>query len=277
MYKMYQLFLVLSTIIAFNTSIMFNDVCAQPTAKLVIDPDVQEIRIGSELKEIKIVVRTDKTGLQFKWVLEGLGKFAGDTASPGIFYIPPDKIDRESAQATIIITVTDDNGERVTESVTFTLIDLTPKKMTTLTQTAIGAGAVAVLGGGIALLADDSGDSDGEPFTGTFKREFTFEGEGFLAFNEAVLDLTQNKEEEIIGNRVATSTISGCCFVSYSSPVTGTANGTSAVLSWGSGFGECECDGSRYFARTEGDTYNATLIDDGRILRLDNGKEYIRQ
>lgn len=117
MYKTYQLFL---TTIVFTGFLMFTDVCAQPAVKIVTDPDIRTIQPGSGPKEIAIIARTDKQNLQFQWILDGPGKIAGDTTSPGILYIPPEKIDGESAQAIIIVIVIDDEKKQAHHSVRFT-------------------------------------------------------------------------------------------------------------------------------------------------------------
>ncbi len=127
MYKTYQRFLLLLTIIALSTPITFNNVYAQPTVKIRIEPYIQKIDIGSETGEIKIEAGAKKSDLQFNWNLNGPGKLIGDKKSPAIFYIPPNSIDGQTAQATISVTVKNKEGEETTEHVIFTLIAPPPE------------------------------------------------------------------------------------------------------------------------------------------------------
>lgn len=122
MYKKHQTFFI-SFIISFLG--ILSSVYAQPNVNLVINPNVRIIRIQSE---IELTVQTDdpnKPGLQFQWSLEGPGELLGDPHNPGIYYIPPTKVEGESAQATITVTVTDAEGRKTTENVTFTF-DVSP-------------------------------------------------------------------------------------------------------------------------------------------------------
>lgn len=113
-----------------------------PTIRLEIDPNVRTLQPGFDPKEISIIAGTDDTqNVRFAWNLDGPGKLIGDTASPGVLYLLPDRIDKRSAQATITVTVSNDRGKQATARVTFTLLraptplTATPIPTPTLTPT----------------------------------------------------------------------------------------------------------------------------------------------
>ncbi len=101
-----------------------NHVHAQDTlVEIELDPDVRTIRVGVGPQEIALVARSAQQNLSFEWKLHGLGELLGDAGSPGIFYVPPVKIDGESAQqATIILNIHDDGGNTSSYKVIFTLL-----------------------------------------------------------------------------------------------------------------------------------------------------------
>ncbi len=124
MSKRHHSFLVpLMALIALNVGLMTKNGSAQPKVKLQIDPDIRSIPVGFP-EDIALTTQTDKQNLQFEWSLDGPGKIIGDLHSPGILYVPPERIDGESAQSTILVKVTDDEGKEATDRVTFTLIPL---------------------------------------------------------------------------------------------------------------------------------------------------------
>lgn len=75
----------------------------------------------SSPKKIAITTETDGTGLTFEWRLNGSGKLEGDLGSPGIAYIPPEKIAPPVEQTTIMVEVTDNEGKKANDSVMFIL------------------------------------------------------------------------------------------------------------------------------------------------------------
>lgn len=134
MHKTHQSILILFSVFTFSVMAMLDVGYAQPVIKLEVDPDRQTISIGADIEDIFIEAQADKpSGYQFRWHLDGPGQLAGDTTSPGIVYIPPKSIDEASAQATISVIVTNNNGDQTAESVTFTLIAPTPTPSPTAT------------------------------------------------------------------------------------------------------------------------------------------------
>jgi hypothetical protein len=157
------------------------------------------------------------------------------------------------------------------------------------TMVAIGAGAAA---GGIAAVAASSGDGDGgidwdNPFTGTFKWEQTQDqgcdsdaGEyRCTVYVEVVWALTQGGNS-VTGNCVGTGIVENCCTANATYAITGTIEGTIATLTLGAHEFGCEGSNCSFNDDLNAITVNATLIDNGRILRGFNNQfsfELIRQ
>jgi len=259
---------------------------AAPTVKLVVNPDTTDVYAGSE--PVVLTAETSGSGLTFKWELQGPGKIEGKGSE--ISYIVPETIRGVSAQATITVTVTDEAGQEITETVTFNILaSKTPapkpakKGMSMGTKVALGVGAAALLGGGIALAAGGGGDdNDNGPFAGTWKREYVGQfDDGTPAYYTITFNLEQKKNEtSITGNRVVTLTATRCCTASFTVSVTGTVyDETSAILSWGPGRGRCEdFFGCWIEVWHDGGSYGYILVDNGRILRSfpSGSAEYIR-
>lgn len=146
---------MLIVIVLVNMLLFIQDNYAAPTVTIVVTPNVTEVHAGST--PIGLAAQAGGTNLTYEWGHVGLGELEGDPKSSTVFYRPPDKIVGESAQVIITVTVTDSQGERTSESKTFTIIS---KGMSTLTKTAIGVGAAAALGGGIYLLTRDDDNND---------------------------------------------------------------------------------------------------------------------
>jgi hypothetical protein len=132
-------------------------VAQEPSIKLVMNPSKTDVYLGSD--PIALTLRVKGKNLTYEWKLLGPGKLEGTGSS--VFYILPEKIDGESEQALITVTVTDESGEETAESVTFNILakkeESQSKGMSNTTKIALGAVAVAGLGGGIAITVDDDG------------------------------------------------------------------------------------------------------------------------
>lgn len=128
--KTHRTFLVVLVLISLNTLLVVDNTYAQPTVKLEVDPAIQTISIGIDIEDIAIVAQADGLDYQFTWQLDGPGELAGDKTSSGKFYIPPKKIDGESAQVTITVTVKDAQGRETTQGITFNIIVPTPTPST---------------------------------------------------------------------------------------------------------------------------------------------------
>lgn len=132
--------------------------------KLVVNPSKTDVYLGTD--PIALTARVKGKNLVYDWKLLGPGKLEGKGSS--VFYVLPEKIEGDSEQALITVTVKDETGEEITESVTFNIIAKekgTGKGMSKTTKIALGVGAAAALGGGIALIAgggDGGGDGDGD-------------------------------------------------------------------------------------------------------------------
>jgi formylglycine-generating enzyme required for sulfatase activity len=120
-YNSNQRFLMLIALTFFTMLSLCQHVAAQPTVKLVVDPDIRTITIGKSTQEIAIIARTDKQDVQFAWNLKGPGTLAGDNTSPGVLYIPPDTI-ANTTSAVITVVVTDGKGQTATGNITLILL-----------------------------------------------------------------------------------------------------------------------------------------------------------
>jgi len=131
----------------------------EPAIRLIVNPSKTDVYLGSD--PIALTAKMKGKNLTYEWKLLGPGEIEGKGSS--VFYVLPEKIEGESAQALITVTVKDEAGEAITESVTFNILPSAKPKskgMSKTTKIALGAGAVAALGGGIALAAG-GGDGDG--------------------------------------------------------------------------------------------------------------------
>lgn len=140
MVRRYRQFLVLIASFMFNLVVIDCPVYAQPTVEIRIEADIDmhTLHIGSELREIKLIASPNQFDLRFEWILNGPGELTGEATTDdfsSIFYKLPDKIDEESTQATITVTVSNDAKEKASKSITFTLLDETLEIENILSQT----------------------------------------------------------------------------------------------------------------------------------------------
>lgn len=262
-----------------------------PTVKLIVNPNKTDVLVGSD--PVALTAKATGTGLQFTWELQGPGRIEG--AGSAIFYYVPETVDGKSAQAMVTVTVKDEAGQETTETYTFNILakeegplkpvtedtsqpQLEKKGMSRNTKIALGAGAAAAVAG-VAIMAFSGGDDDGDkpPFSGTFTRESTsVTNTGRQTFWTETYTLTQSGNA-ITGTLAFAATLPGCCTASFSVPVSGTANGNSAILTEGSGEAICQCPGGgTYHPSYTGGTYNVTLINNGSVLRFEGGAEFTR-
>ena len=115
----YKMFLTVF-IISLNILLVFEYVVAQPTVELLKVPDIETLYIGSTSQKILLTARVKGEISEFKWKLEGPGELEENKRAI-VSYIPPDRIEGDSAEVVITVTVTDDSGEKATDSVVFTL------------------------------------------------------------------------------------------------------------------------------------------------------------
>jgi len=263
---------------------------AAPTVKLIVNPNKTDVYVGSE--SVALTAKASGSGLQFKWELQGPGKIEGTGSA--VFYNIPDEIEGESARAMITVTVTDEAGQETTETVTFNILaSKIPEKeevpepakpakkgMSTGKKVAIGVGAAALVGGGVAAVLALTGDDDKkEPsFTGTFTLETVGYLNGYVTYDRFTFNLTQS-DSSITGTFTLSSNFANCCTATCSTPVRGTVvEKLTADLSWPeSAVGTCYCGSLRYRTWINARSRRYTLEDDGNILRSATGAEYPRQ
>lgn len=153
-----------------------------PKIRITVNPAQPDVYAGAG----RIILTAQTKGsniIAYTWKLTGSGKLEGDMTRSAIAYIPPDKIGDKSDTAVITVTVTDDTGQQTTVSVSFTILPkpeppepptstptpiatFKPQGMAKETKVALGIGAAAALGGGIALLVDAGDDNSEEDGSG---------------------------------------------------------------------------------------------------------------
>lgn len=119
MFKTTQL--LFTTLFFFGFVLIPGSIKAQPTIKIVVDPDIQTIYIGKNPSEIILTAQTERQDLEFMWSIVGPGKLEGDVESPGVLYIAPTEIAEASAQTVITVTVIDSSRRKATDAMIFTL------------------------------------------------------------------------------------------------------------------------------------------------------------
>jgi hypothetical protein len=171
-------FLIVSLLIVLHITVLFGESSAlDPSViTLVVNPKKTEVYAGSG----KIVITVDAPGknLAFTWKLNGPGELEGKGSA--VFYKVPEKVEKPT-QTIITLRVKDQSEQEVTKILTFTILptpeptprpgpaaETTPaeKKGTSkTTMIVLGAGAVAALGSGIAILAGGSENGSDNRYT----------------------------------------------------------------------------------------------------------------
>lgn len=244
---------------------------AEPFAvKVTFSPEKTEFYAGQKT----VVILTAKavgTNLTFEWTLNGIGTLEGKGSA--VSYTIPNNVGTRST-VSITVTVTDEAGQKIQKVVTFTILPAIKAKTSRVKYIALGAGAVAAIGGGIALAANtsnDTGNSEPFPFTGTFRTEYDAPGTTGASWHWVnVLSLTQN-ENALTGNEISTFTCHLGCSGSFNESVTGTVSipGKSAVLTYSFGEGACCVGGQCCRGYGEPATVPAELID-ANTLKIGN-------
>lgn len=261
------------------------DIYAAPTVKIVVSPNQTDIEAGSDA--IALTAQTSGSNLQYTWMLKGLGELSG-TDLPGVFYTPPKTISGSSKTALITVVVKDTKtGQEVTESMTFKIFPATEptpvtpsgsekQGMSTTTKVALGVGAAALIGGGIALAAKE--EEDDPSFTGSFRQEFTKTTNDGLTpmYVRNTFNLQQNGDS-ITGTHESVTTFGTCCTAGLTTPVTGSVDGKNAVLNWGYAVGRCYGTNCSFSIYTPGGSYAAELLENGKILNVENYGDSARQ
>jgi hypothetical protein len=256
------------------------------SVSLRANPEVAEVAVGAD--PIALIAKATGAALQFRWELQGLGKIEGSGSA--IFYYAPQTIEGQSARTMVTVIVTDQSGQEARETYTFTILapeaeeiaETTvvpaPEKtgMSRNTKIAIGAGAAAAAVGAAVLLWPDENNDDKPPFTGKFHRAYlttTETGEPVSVTD--TLDLKQNNTT-ISGTFRSANTLVNCCTATIQSPVSGTANGLSAYLTWGGGEARCQCAEWTFTVTLPPVEATATLINNESTLRFEGGAELLR-
>lgn len=132
---------------------------AAPWVKIGISPQKKEFESDTP---VFLTTESGGTDLEFTWKLIGPGKIEG--SGPAVVYNPPKTLEKSSVSVEITVIVRNSLGQEANDSVQFTVIQAISKPgMSTTTKIALGVGAAAAVGGGVALAlsGDDEKDSEG--------------------------------------------------------------------------------------------------------------------
>jgi len=142
---------------------------AGPWVKIVISPLQTEYE-----SDTMVYLTTDSGGtdLEFTWRLVGPGSLQGTGAS--VVYNPPATLDASSVPIEVTLVVRDKLGREAADAVKFAIIPAVPDApaLSTGTKIALGAGGVALVGGGVALAfltGDDDSDDGSLPVFGNWE------------------------------------------------------------------------------------------------------------
>ena len=241
---------------------------AEPLAvKLTFSPEKTEFYAGQKTVII-LTAKAAGTNLTFEWTLNGPGTLEGKGSA--VSYTIPNNVGTRST-VSITVTVTDEAGQKIQKVVTFTILPPIKAKTSSVKYIALGAGAVAALGGGIALAANkssDTGNTENFPFTGTFRTEYDTGTSGASWHWVNVLSLIQN-ENSLTGNEISTFACPTGCSASFNVSVTGTVSvpGQIAMLTFSFGEATCQNPGQQQFCRgyEELHSVKAELIDNNTL------------
>ncbi|MBN2101190.1 hypothetical protein JW710_04880, partial [Candidatus Dojkabacteria bacterium] len=106
-----QKLFILFVITLASVILTFRESFAIPTVEILVNPNAFDVTVGSD--PIPLTVQLTEPNLQFEWTLLGPGDFEGNTATPVVFYKPPNKIDGKSTKAIATVKITDANGQEM--------------------------------------------------------------------------------------------------------------------------------------------------------------------
>jgi len=119
MFRHTQKFVIVLVFLTVNIGLLSGECfAAAPAIRLVVNPNKTDVALGSG--PIALTARARGKNLTYTWELLGPGELDGKGSA--VFYVLPDKIEGSSARALITVTVTDESGQEMTESVTFNLL-----------------------------------------------------------------------------------------------------------------------------------------------------------
>lgn len=118
--------LLFSLIIGMCLLFVLDSAFAQPVVEVHIEPDLRTLYLDTGIQEILLEARVSNPDVHFTWKLEGPGELLGDLDSPGNIYSLPERIQGDSAQVIITLTVTDQQGYEVTRNLVFQILPLPP-------------------------------------------------------------------------------------------------------------------------------------------------------
>ncbi len=121
MYNIRRIYFALFFSIFLPISLMSSGVYARPTVKLLIYPDIQGKVIIEDVPRIWITAKSSEKNVTFKWTHKGSRELIELLEYVRVYKVP-DKIDGESEEVTITVTVHNNKGEETINEVTFTLL-----------------------------------------------------------------------------------------------------------------------------------------------------------
>jgi hypothetical protein len=118
--------LIFSLISGIGLVLLSSNASTQPVVEVHVEPDIRTLYVGSGIQDILLEARVSDPNVHFTWKLEGPGELLGETDSPGNIYSLPERIEGDSAQVIITLTVTDQQGYEITRNVTFEILPEPP-------------------------------------------------------------------------------------------------------------------------------------------------------
>ena len=122
-----QKFSLWGCVIALNIFATCYSASAKPTVQLsmIITPSFPDnlFQIGGDLKEITVTARVnlELEEVRYQWAVVGPGAYRIDPSARKLYYILPDKLEAETAQVVISVTVAAKQEDAVREQVALTL------------------------------------------------------------------------------------------------------------------------------------------------------------
>jgi hypothetical protein len=91
------------------------------TDRIIVNPEVVEVSVGSKLIPLKIH-QIERKNCSYKWELNGPGNFEGDLTQPVLFYKPPATIEGNEVGVIITVRIKNQTGQEIVESLLLKIV-----------------------------------------------------------------------------------------------------------------------------------------------------------